>query len=149
MEFYLVRHRQSVNNASTDAFEPDPALTDLGRGQAGCVGKALREKGIRRLYCSPMLRTLQTATIIGEHLDLHPHVFVGLHEWGGVWGGPSFEEKAVLPGLKRSEMREVCANVVLPEDVTDDGWCFIEWDSIDPDPSHGNNWVSGCLRKCP
>ena len=140
MEFYFIRHGQSTNNRG-DERSTEPPLTDLGVEQARRAGEALSELGITRLYCSPMLRTLQTATIISEFLNLDPHVYVGLHEWGGVWGGQSFEEKAVLPGLKRSEMREVCANVVLPEDVTDDGWCFIEWESIDPDPSHGNNWV--------
>lgn len=140
MEFYYIRHGQSTNNRG-DERSSEPPLTDLGEEQAKRTGEALSGLGITRLYCSPMLRTLQTATIIGEFLDLYPHVFVGLHEWGGVWGGPSFEERAVLPGLNRSEMRKVCANVVIPEDVTDEGWCFIEWDNIDPDPSHGNDWV--------
>jgi len=140
MEFYFIRHGQSTNNRG-DERSTEPPLTDLGVDQARRAGEELSELGITRLYCSPMLRTLQTATIIGEFLDLHPHVFVGLHEWGGVWSGPCFKERTVLPGLKRSEMCEVCANVVLPKDVTDDGWCFIEWDSIDTDPSHGNDWV--------
>jgi 2,3-bisphosphoglycerate-dependent phosphoglycerate mutase len=140
MEFYFIRHGQSTNNARNERCS-EPPLTDLGVEQAKRTGEALRDLGITRLYCSPMLRTLHTATIIGELLNLAPHVFVELHEWGGVWKDLDDGEKLVLPGLKRSEMREVCANVILPGDVTDDGWCFIEWDNIDPDPSHGNKEV--------
>ena len=140
MEFYFIRHGQSTNNRGGQRnFEPP--LTDLGVEQARRAGEALSELGITRLYCSPMLRTLQSATTIGELLGLVPHVFVEIHEWGGVWDDLDDGEKTVLPGMTRSEMREVCANVVLPEEVTDDGWCFIEWDSIVPDPSHGNKEV--------
>ena len=60
----------------------DPPLTQLGERQARRAAELLRHEGIARLYCGPMLRTLQTAQIIGTVLDLSPHVFVGLHEWG-------------------------------------------------------------------
>ena len=131
MEFYLVRHGQSVNNASPGALEPDPALTNLGRGQAGCVGKALREKGIRRLYCSPMLRALQTAEILGRILTLPPHVYVGLHEWDGIWEASVGRYGATLPGLTRTQMREFCPNVILPPEVTDEWWLFSEWENVE------------------
>ena len=131
MEFYLVRHGQSVNNASPDALVPDPALTQLGRRQAGCAGKALQEKGIRRLYCSPMLRALQTAEIIGRMLSLPPHVYVGLHEWDGIWEASVGRYGATLPGLTRTQMKEICPNVVLSGDVTDEGWLFSEWENVE------------------
>ena len=131
MDFYLIRHGQSVNNASPDTLEPDPALTNLGREQADRVGKALKEKGIRRLYCSPMLRALQTAEIIGRILSLPPHVYVGLHEWDGIWEASVGRYGATLPGLTRTQMRQVCPNVVLPNDVTDEGWLFSEWENVE------------------
>ena len=131
MEFYLIRHGQSVNNASPDALEPDPALTHLGEQQAHHVGKALREKQIHRLYCSPMLRALQTAEIIGRTLSLPPHVYVGLHEWDGIWEASVGRYGATLPGLTRTQMREICPNVVKPDDVTDEGWLFSEWENVE------------------
>ena len=131
MEFYLIRHGQSVNNASPDALEPDPGLTNIGREQAGCVGKALQDKGIHRLYCSPMLRALQTAEIIGRMLSLPPHVYVGLHEWDGIWEASVGRYGATLPGLSRTQMREICPHVVLPNDVTGEGWLFSEWENVD------------------
>ncbi len=125
MELYLIRHGQSTNNRG-DTRVADPPLTELAEEQARRAGESLRNEGITRLYCSPMLRALQTAIIIGDSLGLVPHVFVGLHEIGGVF--EDREEGGVhLPGLTRSEMREVCPNVVLPDDVTDNGWWFSEW----------------------
>ena len=126
MELYLIRHGQSANNEGVLPRVPDPPLTDIGVEQARWAGESLKDQGITRLYCSPMLRTLQTAQIISEILDLSPHVFVGLHEWGGVWEPCGDEITSQLPGLTRSEIREICPNVVLPDDVTDQGWWFHE-----------------------
>ena len=131
MEFYLIRHGQSVNNASPDALEPDPGLTNLGREQADRVGNSLKAKGIHRLYCSPMLRALQTAEIIGRILSLPPHVYVGLHEWDGIWEASVGRYGATLPGLTRTQMKEICPNAVLPNDVTDEGWLFSEWENVE------------------
>ena len=133
MELYLIRHGQSANNlrkqapAAAAPRMADPPLTDLGEMQARLAGESLKDEGITRLYCGPMLRTLQTAQIIGTLLDLSPHVFVGLHEWGGVWeprdAGPSVQ----LPGLTREEMNAMYPGFVLPADVTDRGWWFHDW----------------------
>ena len=142
MELYLIRYGQSANNlrkqalvehphTSPAAAAPrmaDPPLTDLGEMQARLAGELLKDEGITRLYCGPMLRTLQTAQIIGTLLDLSPHVFVGLHEWGGVWeprdAGPSVQ----LTGMTREEIGERFPRFVLPADVTDQGWWFHGWD---------------------
>ena len=86
MELYLIRHGQSANNlreqvlaehplttpAAAAPRMADPPLTDLGELQARLAGESLRDEGITRLYCGPMLRTLQTAQIIGTLLDLSP-----------------------------------------------------------------------------
>jgi broad specificity phosphatase PhoE len=127
MELYLIRHGESANNRGDLPRVADPPLTDLGIEQARRAGEALKDKGITQLYCSPMLRALHTAKIIGEILELAPHVFVGLHEWGGVWEEREDGTTVELTGLTRAQMQEVCPNVVLPEDVTDEGWWFHEW----------------------
>ena len=86
MELYLIRHGQSANNLRKQALAEhprtlpraaaprmaDPPLTDLGAQQARLAGESLRDEGIATLYCGPMLRTLQTAEIIGTLLDLSP-----------------------------------------------------------------------------
>ena len=85
MELYLIRHGQSTNNEGKRPRVADPPLTDIGVEQARWVGESLKDEGITRLYSSPMLRTLQTAQIVSDIIDLPPHIFVGLHEWGGIW----------------------------------------------------------------
>ena len=123
LELYLIRHGQSTNNRG-DARVPDPPLTDIGRQQANIAGQALRNLGITRLYCSAMLRALQTAAIVGNHLELAPHIFVDIHEWGGVWEDQVDGGMTQLPGLTRAQLRDVCPSVVLPNDVTENGWWF-------------------------
>ena len=126
MEFYLIRHGQSTNNEGKRPRVADPPLTDIGVEQARWVGESLKDEAITRLYCSPMLRTLQTAQAISEIIDLPPHVFVGLHEWGGIWEARGDGTAVQLPGLTRSGIREICPDAILPEDVTDQGWWFNE-----------------------
>ncbi len=122
MELYLIRHGQSTNNRG-DVRIPDPPLTEIGKRQADRAGWALENLGITHLYCSAMLRAVQTAAIVGEHLELAPHIFVGLHEWGrGMWEDRGDAGIVQLPGLTRSQLRDVCSTVVLPDDVTDEGW---------------------------
>lgn len=124
MELYLIRHGQSTNNEGKLPRVADPPLTDIGVKQAHWVGESLKDEGITRLYCSPMLRTLQTAQMVSDSLDLPPHVFVGLHEWGGIWEARGDGTAVQLPGLNRAGMREVCPDVVLPDNVSDQGWWF-------------------------
>lgn len=124
MELYLIRHGQSTNNEGKLPRVADPPLTDIGVKQAHWVGESLKDEGITRLYCSPMLRTLQTAQMVSDSLDLPPHVFVGLHEWGGIWEARGDGTAVQLPGLNRAGMREVCPDVILPDNVSDQGWWF-------------------------
>ena len=128
MELYLIRHGQLTNNRG-DARVPDPPLTDLGKQQADRTGKALGNLGITRLYCSAMLRAVQTAAIVGGHLELPPHVFVRIHEWGGIWKDRVDGGRVQLPGLTRSQLRDACPTAVLPDDVTDEGWCIQAFDA--------------------
>ena len=146
MELYLIRHGQSANNrrkaqqagdasgqkqnASAESAPrlADPPLTHLGEHQARLAGESLKGEGIARLYCGPMLRTLQTARIVGGILDLAPHVFVGLHEYDGVWEPRGERGSIQLPGLTRGEMSRMFPGFVLPNEVAPQGWWFHEWE---------------------
>ena len=92
MNLYLIRHGQSYGNIGIS--EPDPRLTDLGKEQARFTGKILPDgpthqlgnqlkKPIDRIFCSPMRRALQTASIIGEVVDMPVTVRPDLYECGG------------------------------------------------------------------
>ena len=92
MEFYIIRHAQSFNNALVDQRQrvQDPPLTELGHRQAAIVAQHLttgrnpeqkegvseedtavhyrRGYGLTRLYCSAMHRSLQTAAALSRAL---------------------------------------------------------------------------------
>ena len=143
MELYIIRHGQSTNNALADPQNRvcDPPLTELGQRQAGIVAQHLATGtrlapwewkadngseygyGIRRLYCSPMWRALQTAQHIGRALDLTPEVWVDIHERGGMFLDHGEAGGIVgYPGKTRSEILAEFPNCVLPEGITEQGW---------------------------
>ena len=71
----LLRHGQSEFNVvySATGEDPgiqDPALTELGREQAGAAATALAGNGVARIVASPYTRALQTAEIVASGLGL-------------------------------------------------------------------------------
>jgi 2,3-bisphosphoglycerate-dependent phosphoglycerate mutase len=122
----------------------DPPLTELGKHQAKALGKYLRiaqqdhdtgsptsERGdsyrFARVYCSPMLRALQTAQPVGDALGVAPEVWVEIHEHGGLFErDPDDDDEAIrsCSGLSRSEMKVLFPNYVLPPTVTEHGWWY-------------------------
>ncbi|MDX1539860.1 MAG: histidine phosphatase family protein [Geminicoccaceae bacterium] len=71
----LVRHAESEWNRlfSATRVDPgirDPALTDVGRDQAGQLVAKIASLGVRQLIASPYRRTLETATTVARALDL-------------------------------------------------------------------------------
>lgn len=145
MELFIIRHAQSWNNALADQNDRvvDPPLTELGFRQAQLVAKHLANgidhetraiegqptdtplNGMRitRLYCSAMLRALQTAQIIGAALGLQPNVWVDVHEEGGMWLNHG-ETGGIrgYPGMTRAEIAEQFPECVLPEEIAEQGW---------------------------
>ncbi len=145
MELFIIRHAQSTNNALPDETNRvvDPPLTELGLRQAERVAKHLTNgydhetraiegqptdapvnaMGIARLYCSAMMRALQTAQIIGRALGLRPHVWVDVHEEGGMWLN-HWEPEGIrgYPGMTQAEITERFPECVLPEEITATGW---------------------------
>jgi broad specificity phosphatase PhoE len=147
MELYIIRHAQSVNNALVDQRQRvcDPPLTELGHRQADVLADhlacghdshdlaSLRSVfrsvdprtepgyGITRLFCSPMIRSLQTARPVSRALGLTPEVWVDIHEHGGIF----LEEEGVFrgyPGQSRAEILADFPEYVLPEGIGERGW---------------------------
>ncbi len=82
---WLVRHGMRQDFEQDDwqatAERPhDPPLSASGRLQAGETGLFLRDKGLDRIYCSPFLRTVETAAIIAEACDVPVCIEHGLGE---------------------------------------------------------------------
>jgi ribonuclease H / adenosylcobalamin/alpha-ribazole phosphatase len=72
----------------------DPPLAPLGVGQVESAAAEVAQRGGGDvLVCSPMLRTRQTAAIIGARVGLEPVVVDGLEEGRfGEWDGLTFAE---------------------------------------------------------
>jgi broad specificity phosphatase PhoE len=85
----LVRHGATTLSAE-DRFAgaTDIPLSDDGRSQAAALAERLRDDPVKAIYCSPMRRTLETASIIAEPHGLTPVSRPALREIDhGHWEG--------------------------------------------------------------
>lgn len=86
---YLVRHGATPYSAE-DRFAGaiDPQLSEEGVFQVERLAARLADDSISAIYCSPMVRTMQTATILAEPHKLEPIPKHGLQEINhGHWEG--------------------------------------------------------------
>ncbi len=73
---YLIRHgRQSSKLCNVDV-----CLDEAGKKQAQYLAQRLKGYDIHRLYCSGLIRAVETATILGEVLGLCPEQIESLRE---------------------------------------------------------------------
>ena len=86
---FLVRHgATSLSAEDRFAGAIDPDLSPKGIFQAQRLAERLSNDAIRAVHCSPMVRTVQTATILAAPHRLTPIVRDGLREIGhGHWEG--------------------------------------------------------------
>lgn len=73
----IIRHGEVLWG---DAANADPPLSPQGQEQARRLAERFRGQAIHRLYSSPMVRALQTASHLSDELDLEPEVVPWLHE---------------------------------------------------------------------
>jgi len=71
---YILRHGESTVNIERKlrCKKPEGDLTALGRKQARLAGNWLAHKNITRIYTSPFHSAQQTASIIGELVNINP-----------------------------------------------------------------------------
>ena len=138
MELFFIRHGQSSNNALADPTQrvQDPLLTPAGEKQAERVaehiaaglhlvgGNVGEQDGARldRLYCSAMIRAMQTARPVGKALGIAPEVYIDIHEFGGIFLDRPDGGSDGFPGQTRAEMERDFAGYTLPDAVGADGW---------------------------
>ena len=95
--YYILRHGHSdrqVTNLSASWPEKKPAaLTEKGRKQIVRLARSLRKKRINAIISSDLLRTKQTAEIVGETLGIRPTYDKRLRELdAGIYNGKPVEE---------------------------------------------------------
>jgi broad specificity phosphatase PhoE len=85
----LARHGQTADNASGLILgRRDPALSELGEQQAVGLAVQARARGVAAIWCSPLLRARQTASVVGHALGAEPAVIEDLIESArGEWEG--------------------------------------------------------------
>lgn len=83
---WLGRHAHRLDFVQPEWFDTaiypyDPPLSELGQSQANALAEQLKDEQIDRIYCSPFLRTIQTAHPLAQILELPIHLEWGLCEW--------------------------------------------------------------------
>lgn len=146
MRLYLIRHCESENNAlyrrtgSGEGRSEDPLLTPRGLTQADSLANYLAlarrpsddpfEGGpmrggleITHLYCSLMLRAIQTGSAVAQAIDLPLVAWPDVHERGGIYlKDPETGENNGLPGPGRHFFEINYPYLQLPDDLDDAGW---------------------------
>ena len=83
-EIYLIRHANALpdTNEVVDGGYDDQSLSELGRCQSKALAERMRKIPVAAIYSSPIKRTWQTATIIGDVLGLEVQANGELREVG-------------------------------------------------------------------
>lgn len=94
---YLVRHGATQANLASpprlQGRKQNPPLARLGVRQAELTRDFLAVRRLDHCYCSPMLRAVQTASIIAAPHGLSPEVLEELTECDvGIWEGLDWQE---------------------------------------------------------
>ncbi|HZY43001.1 MAG TPA: histidine phosphatase family protein [Anaerolineae bacterium] len=146
MQFYFIRHAQSVNNAlydqtgSWNSRNEDPELTDTGRQQAQHLAQFIVQADVNfdpsqrndanrfgfsftHIYTSLMLRAVSTGTPLADALGLPLVAWVDAHETGGIFLDDEVTGKPIgLPGKTRADFEAHFPNLVLPAELDHTGW---------------------------
>lgn len=148
LQLYFIRHGQSTNNAwwqesDRDTYlggrDADPDLTEKGQKQAQYLADHLAKPvttdefdsqnrhgfGLTHLYCSLMIRAVKTGQAIAEKTGVDLVAMPEVHETGGMFVGDVEGGEAVftgVPGPGRSFFKTHFPNLVIPKDLTEEGW---------------------------
>ena len=74
MKVIFVRHGETAENRAHRHQPEHTSLTIAGRKQAVAAGEKLAQLGVTHVISSPLVRTLQTASLIADQLDLIPSI---------------------------------------------------------------------------
>jgi 2,3-bisphosphoglycerate-dependent phosphoglycerate mutase len=130
MQFYFIRHGQSVNNylyttfGSNSERDCDPELTKAGRRQVELLADYLYdgEINLTHLYTSLMVRAVSTGQVVADRLGLPLVAWPDLHEEGGIYLDDEQDYPVGQPGKDRAYFEQNFPNLVLPDSLNASGW---------------------------
>lgn len=144
MQFYFIRHGQSINNANSGngsyKEHSDPYLTEIGKQQAKTLAAFLKEKqeltsteswnhqnrhgfGFTHIYASLMERATETASYTVRALgDVPFSAWMDIHEEGGIFAREKEENFKGLAGKPRSFFEQNFPEMKLPDELDESGW---------------------------
>ncbi|MCB8942822.1 MAG: histidine phosphatase family protein [Ardenticatenaceae bacterium] len=146
MQLYFIRHAQSENNLlwletqSAVGRKADPMLTAVGHQQAQHLAHFLAQTtsspnghtpdslnrhgfGLTHLYCSLMVRTIQTGMYVAQACQLPLMALSNLHEVTGIYLDDETTGQPIgLPGPNRAEFLAQFPDLILPDEVGEEGW---------------------------
>jgi len=104
--------------------------------------------GITHLYCSPMLRAVDTGGVVAAALGLPLVVWPDWHEGGGIYlNDPVTDEPYGLPGATRAQLQSRCDRIVLPETITENGWWNRSMETREERPGRARRVLDGLLSR--
>ncbi|WP_130874179.1 histidine phosphatase family protein [[Pseudopropionibacterium] massiliense] len=153
MDIIFIRHAESTNNKTWAEKRdetlrvPDPRLTELGRTQARALAEWFPGFTPRptRVFSSPFMRALETAVPLAKNLGMDVAVRTDLMERGGPFVGPIMDHRH-HPGSPRSVLQKVSSRLVLPDEVTEEGWWKGPFETRDQAIERAKNLVTWLRR---
>jgi broad specificity phosphatase PhoE len=139
MQIYIVRHGQSQNN-SGDSSAHNVPLTSLGHRQIRQAAAALADQRFDALYCSPLERALQSASILHARLHVVPYVHPAFSETGFSWG----EAEAT-----REQLRSCYPYIRLDPSITNQGWAPSDRETEEEAYKRASGVISWLLERHP
>lgn len=119
MIVHLVRHGQAYNThrAPGEPYPANPPLTPIGVEQATRLAERLATLPIDRLVSSPMLRTVETAAIVGRRTGHKVEVWARSYE---------YRRQAGYLAWGAREIKARYPDVQMPADFTPEDWQYGE-----------------------
>ena len=171
MQFYFIRHAQSVNNAlydetgSWNSRNEDPELTVKGQQQAQHLAQFVAQAdvnfdpdrrneanrfgfGFTHIYTSLMVRAASTGTPLADALGLPLVAWLDVHETGGIFlDDLATGEQIGLPGKTRADFEARFPNLVLPAELDHTGWWNRPFETDDERPARARRFLTELLAR--
>jgi 2,3-bisphosphoglycerate-dependent phosphoglycerate mutase len=173
MRFYFIRHGQSENNllwaqtGSSEGRSEDPPLSPAGQGQAQALARFLQRPdeeaaavtpgydpqnvqgfAITHLYCSLMLRSVETGAQVARALNLPLVAWEDLHEAGGIHRQDAHTgERIGLPGKNRAYFETHYPILNLPESLAEEGWWDRPYEEPEQRPLRARRFLNSLLDR--